>query len=279
MLKTLATYAFENAPSLCDANHGCCDYHRIWGIARLAQSNAAEPAGAFFIHQCIRDYGARNHSPRILVCGGADHGVPQMINEACMHAGLNAEILFADRCATPVRLNTMYAENEGIPLKARQADLLQLEEDPVDVIVAHSLLNFFSPGERSELFRTWSHLLKPGGIVLISNRMAQSPELLPNPPDQQTLSDRLQALDLVGTELGFDRVARAELADAAQRVWNKNLKHRVSLTRLELDTLTDEYDFSLQSFTEHGRNEPGQRGPIAQAYSDQAVRAEICLRK
>ncbi|MEQ8956195.1 MAG: hypothetical protein RL120_18855, partial [Gammaproteobacteria bacterium] len=73
MLTTLANFAFDNAPLLCESRHGCQDYHRIWGLARIARDHA-ELSGSAFFHKAINEFGSINAAPRILVAGGADHG-------------------------------------------------------------------------------------------------------------------------------------------------------------------------------------------------------------
>ena len=278
MLKTLAKFAFDNAPQLCDPEHGCTDYHRVWGIARLSRG-AAEPAGASFFHESINEYETINKTPQILICGGADHGVAQMINEACMHAGVSPEILFVDRCATPVQLNDMYAQNEGIALWAKQGNLVDVEVPKMDIIVVHSFLSFLSLEERARIFKRWAQQLKDGGILLISNRIATRPDIIPMPPAQEQLQEQLQSIEKTGLELGLSKEEIQILTSATSRVWTRDLRHRTSVTRKEIDLLVEENGLELEHLEEHDRSKPGQIGPLARMFVDQATRAEIRIRK
>ena len=277
--KSIAKFAFANAPALCDANHHCRDYHRIWGIARLAREDGSPPAGSEFFKTALGEYKAINAAPRILVCGGADHGVLAMLQQICHELALRPRFLFVDRCATPVQANRLYAKQTGFDLVATEADILAVDVGEVDIVVAHSLLNFLGPGDRLALFQHWSRILHDDGVILVSNRLTPLPEMLPTAAEEDNFSARLAALQLAGLKLGLGPFELEELDAAARRVWSGPISGKATFSRQELDKLVAGSGLTLAKLTEQARNRPGQKGPLAGNNPETAVRAEIVLRK
>ena len=60
-LKQSAMEVFRKAPALCQPEHGCLHYHRLWPVARLAKSTGPALAGVEFFEQQL---GRLNYPPR-----------------------------------------------------------------------------------------------------------------------------------------------------------------------------------------------------------------------
>jgi SAM-dependent methyltransferase len=69
-------------------------------------------------------------------------------------------------------LNRWYAERVSHPIELSARDILDFESPrPFDVICAHSFVNQFPPALRPELIAKWRQLLRPGGKLVIVNRI------------------------------------------------------------------------------------------------------------
>ena len=109
-LTELAVYSFQNAPQLCVEEHACCDYHRIWSLARLANPIGPNLAGWQFLHRQLAILTDTQPSPRVLISGAADTGLLSLVLAGLKDSHANAQIILVDRCATPVRQNEQLCE-------------------------------------------------------------------------------------------------------------------------------------------------------------------------
>lgn len=167
-LKQSAMEVFRKAPALCQPEHGCLHYHRLWPVARLAKSTGPTLAGVEFFEQQL---GRLNYSSqiRILIFGAADTGLLATLCQCLGPEYKAVQFILVDRCATVIWQNECFAKCLGLDIEFIQADLQSLEIQPVDVIVAHSILNFFGEAARLEILAMWRTLLRKEGMVLLSN--------------------------------------------------------------------------------------------------------------
>ncbi|MCH7817614.1 MAG: class I SAM-dependent methyltransferase, partial [Proteobacteria bacterium] len=159
-LEKLARFSFDWAPMLCRSEHRCGDYHRVWSIVRLASPNGPDLAGWEFYHRALAMLPRAEAPPRILIAGGADTGLMSLVVAGFEALGIQPQLIFVDRCETTVLQNKRLSTTLGLDAEHHVADMLNFQCDPVDAIVAHSFLNFFSPAERQQLFLKWSTLLR-----------------------------------------------------------------------------------------------------------------------
>lgn len=276
-LDSLARHAFEQAPLLCAPRQGCCDYHRIWGLARLASPDGPELAGAAFLREELARHAASLPAPRVLISGGADGGLLALVDEALQSVAASPRLLFVDRCATAVEVNQRLAGSLAAEVSLFQGDILDFTCEPVDLIVAHSFLNFFTPALRRALFLRWADLLKAGGRILLSNKLAQQARRRPARPDAAELQRHAQALEQVAERLCFDAGDRDALVAAHRRVLRKAPAANPGITAHELESHLGAAGLQLIRLTLHDRDGPRQRGPLVLAPGDDAVRAELVL--
>lgn len=245
-LAALARFAWENAPRLCDPAHACAGYHRLWSMIRLLELDGAPPAGAgFFRHELERLPGA----PRILISGAADSGLVALVAAGLGTRMDTATLVVADRCATPLEQNRRFAAARGLRVELRQGDVRALDCAPVDAVVAHTFLPFFAAAVQAEVVQTWARLLKPGGRLLMSNRLATERGLPPPRPDAAVTAARLERLRQGASAAGWEGSELAVLLELAEEFWNDASRHRLAEAELreilqaaglELETLAYE---------------------------------------
>lgn len=243
-LARLARFAFDWAPSLCNPEHGCEAYHRGWTLMRLLDQDGASPAGWPFLTRELRRL-PRGVDTRILLSGSADTGLAAIVASAL--GPDEATLVLTDRCETPLQQGLLFARHLRRAIETHRCDIRALDCAPVDTVIAHSFLINFAPEEQFRVVGRWAHLLKPGGVVLMSNRLA--PE--DRPPRQRTEDARIEArvpvvraraleLGFAESELdGIEAVARAfwrlpSAAPITESQMRDNLRH----AGLELESLT-----------------------------------------
>lgn len=168
-LPALAAAQFARATLHCSS---CRPYHALWGYLRLTRQvggvEADEPHLAPLLGQML----GHGHG-RVLIAGSADSGVTAMVHRAAVGAGASPRITVVDRCATPLLACQHFAAAHGIDLRVIRADLLDSAVDgEFDLIVAHSVLQFFTVHERRMALSTLRRLLSPRGQLLMVSRLA-----------------------------------------------------------------------------------------------------------
>jgi SAM-dependent methyltransferase len=112
---------------------------------------------------------ASNH-PRVLVSGTADYGMLAHLHHAYGQSTLDATVV--DLCATPLFLNDWYANRTGRVVRTVQHDMLGFaSEAPFDLIATHNFLGRFDATARRRLVTRWHRLLRPGGVVVTTQRV------------------------------------------------------------------------------------------------------------
>ena len=170
-LPSLAATQFDVALKLCGE---CRPYHALWGYLRLARQVGGVEADEPHLAQLLRDLlGSR--STRILIAGSADSGVTAMMNRAASATPWQHEFTVVDRCLTPLKTCEAFATRHGISLRTVQGDLREVSLDgPFDLIIGHSVLQFFDPSQRLVVLAALRHQLAHDGRLLLVSRLAAS---------------------------------------------------------------------------------------------------------
>jgi SAM-dependent methyltransferase len=83
---------------------------------------------------------------------------------------LNAHVL--DRCATPLALCEHYATAVGTTVATHHTPMNAFTTDtPFDLIFVHTVLGYIPALERAALFAHWYQLLRPGGKLVLRQRL------------------------------------------------------------------------------------------------------------
>jgi SAM-dependent methyltransferase len=184
-----APIARELSTRLChfDPRRGmsCAWYHGIWQYLRLFDLITTPRDHAAFYRAALVEP-VRAGARRLLVSGTADYALPACLLWICGLAGAKPEITVLDICPTPLRLCEWYAERKGATIMTSAVNILDYDNPaPFDVVATHSFLGRFSPSERHALVSRWHRLLRPGGRVVMVNRIRpDAPDIVRFTPEQ-----------------------------------------------------------------------------------------------
>jgi SAM-dependent methyltransferase len=85
-------------------------------------------------------------------------------------AALELEVI--DLCETPIALTHWYAARTGARVTGQVSDIVAFETArPYDVVMTNSFLGYFDLPARTRLFDRWARLLRPGGKLVMTNRI------------------------------------------------------------------------------------------------------------
>ncbi|MCA1692973.1 MAG: class I SAM-dependent methyltransferase [Actinobacteria bacterium] len=166
-----------------DGTPACFWYHGIWPYLRLFGVAAApERDGPFFL-DALGALAATDRYPRVLVSGAADYSMLAHVvrayrarppsQRAARAPATAPEATVIDRCETPTVLCRWYGELVGLPVATATTDVLDYDPGRTfDVICTHSFLSQFPPPARPSLLARWHALLRPGGKVVTTTRIA-----------------------------------------------------------------------------------------------------------
>jgi tRNA (cmo5U34)-methyltransferase len=62
-------------------------------------------------------------------------------------------------------------EKEGVEIQLRCADISEIDISNASLVVMHYTLQFIRPDRRLELLRKIAHGLKPGGVLILSEKL------------------------------------------------------------------------------------------------------------
>jgi SAM-dependent methyltransferase len=160
---------------------------------------------------------------RVLISGAADTALTAIVAHAFRDPD-TVRIVLAERCETTVQQNRLFARHLGIGLEVHPGDIRELDCAPVDAIVAHSFLNYFDDTQRDELACAWMRVLKPGGVVLLSNRLERAPHAAPDAPARADIctegsAERLARLEARARTLHWSGADLDQLAQTALEFW------------------------------------------------------------
>jgi len=273
-LGALARFAWESAPDLCKPEHQCIDYHRSWGLVRLLLGNGRLPAGEAFFEQAFARI-ARHGGTRVLVSGGADHGLSSIVLNAYRAVGVEPDIVFADRCATACEINARFANAKGAKMQIVVGDLCDLDIVPVDAVVAHSFLPFFEGEKRQAVLDAWYRNTRMGGDVLISNVLKCSEADWVTQKRSDAILERSEKLRQSAVTAGYPVEVAVDMVGSAQRFWRMSPSRPPGLTENNLRAGLERagFDDITIQYSDAGVND----GPIAMVRErlEGRARAEI----
>ena len=274
-LEMLASVAWDAAPHLCSPEHGCKDYHQVWSYLRLLGIISATTAGGdFFVQEFARLAG--EGKKRVLISGAADAGTLALVSTGFRRAGVAPEIVFLDRCQTPVEQNRALAKQLGINCEFICEDIRTLNCAPVDAICTHSFLFFFDRVGRCELFRSWARNLKPGGLVITSNRIGVTAQDSSAAMSEQERTSRVTQLRKAAEDFGGNVADRKEeMGEAAGRMWMA--PGHIQITEAEIREAAADAGLEVEKFAFQS-NAPNQKSSYSSARLNNP-RAEIILRR
>lgn len=172
-LERSAPLALEWAAAHCD---GCRAYHGLWQYRRITGGVAALGADGAIYQAIVAALQREDGIGRILISATADYALQAVVRDAFLGNGLDetaAAITVVDRCQTPLLLNAWFAAERGGSVETRRGRLLEADlGGPYDFALSHSLFFWFDPSERERLAARWFAALRPGGRVLLSNRVS-----------------------------------------------------------------------------------------------------------
>lgn len=164
-----APIAWREAPLRCAGS--CMAYHRVWQYLRWLGFISSIRTNSEFLSRTFQSL-APGH-PRVLVSGTADYGMLAHLHHAYASRPLEAAIV--DLCPTPLLLNAWYADRVGRRVVTTRSDILDYGSDtPFDLIATHNFIGRFEPAARRRLASTWHRLLRPGGVIVTTQRVRPS---------------------------------------------------------------------------------------------------------
>jgi SAM-dependent methyltransferase len=277
-----APIAWAAAPRLCAGDPSafdCCRwYHQVWQYLRLLGLITSIRVNADFLVATFRDLARDGGYPAVLISGSADYGMLAHLRHAYADRPLDVTVL--DLCDTPLLLNRWYADRHGMTLAARRRDVLEPATDGLfDAVCTHNFLGRFHPDPRRRVVARWHALLRPGGVVVTTQRV--EPRLAPE--SRQEADDRARALRA--------RVAAAvasrtwpgpdadALGEAAYEGWRRRAdSYRVRSTREVTDAFEAE-GFDLLRVDEGGGPAERFRDRGTPVFSTDSYRMRLVARR
>ena len=90
----------------------------------------------------------------------------------------NVQIVAADASASMVKRcrEVLAADNSRVPVDVIEADILELAIDNASVVMLYFALQFIDPAQRDQLIEKIYRGLKPGGVLLLAEKLAFEPQ-------------------------------------------------------------------------------------------------------
>ncbi|MCG8414502.1 MAG: class I SAM-dependent methyltransferase [Pseudomonadales bacterium] len=267
-----AKEVFFAAPRTCNPQVGCAEYHRLWPLARLAKVHGTQLAGADFFCEAFTEF-PKTEIKRLLICGAADTGLLATLCGCLTDRLSEVRIILADRCQTVIDQNRRLAERLNLSAEFLVSEFSELQIAPVDVIVSHSLLPFFTFEQRVSLLELWRQLLNPGGRVLFSNSVFTSAPSVDRVSRFQF--DRSGILS-VAKQLQFSAEQLTQLQQSLDVMMEKSSTTLVRPVEEELIAQINQAGFEIKSWNRIASG-IAERGPYSSSDSTERIRVEACL--
>jgi SAM-dependent methyltransferase len=182
MARAFALEHCRNTPS-----GDCCWYHGVWQYFRVLGIIKNAGGQGDFIGGQLRSLAMNGAAARVLISGSADDAIARIVIDAFRQTGQTLNLTAVDQCESPLALSRWSAARAGVGLASHCGDILEFTADaPFDVIVANGFLSYFEPTNFPRLFARWAALLRPGGKLLLTNR------LRPNASPAPTVFDEVE---------------------------------------------------------------------------------------
>lgn len=205
----------------------CTWYHKAWQYLRVLDLVSTPDWHSEFFKKALQRSIAK--SSNILICGAADYGMLQHVWSAVESSRIDElDITVVDLCPTPLRMCEWYSDRIGFRINTHQADALDLRllrESAFDLVVTDAFLTRFAADGKQEVVSQWRRLLKSGGRVITTARIA----------------DKVLASKVIGTANGIEEFVR-RAKDAFRR------EHWLWIREEELEKMARDYAAGIASF-------------------------------
>lgn len=230
-LRKSAPLAWKHAPDLCPGEGvvQCHAYHRVWQYLLLLKVVSSLRTDTAFMIEQLRIRLVDHPRSRILISGAAEYGMLAHVLWAARLARTAPPIVVLDQCATPLMLNRWYAERAGAMIETVQADVLKFDAaESFDIICTHSFLGWFCPADKQRLLTRWRNNLKPGGVVVTTQRLRPSDgHDITRTFDAAESAARREQVRAAAVAQGFSAMAGI-IADAAYEHFRTNVLYRTA---------------------------------------------------
>jgi len=245
-LAETAPIAWAEAPERChrdpETGDTCLWYHRVWQYLRLLGIISSIRTNTDFLMRTFRDCARTGRHSRVLVSATADYSM--LAHVACAYDQERSalDVTVVDRCETSLLLNRWYADRYHVALATASADVLEYAtEHPFDLICTHNFLGRFDAASRGRLVAHWHALLRPGGVVVTTQRIR------PNARTARNFYTNEQAHELSARVAAAARAHRPqidvdpdELARAVYEYAIRKIGHSIRANREITDALQAE---------------------------------------
>jgi len=242
-----ALAAWELAPVHCLAEHGCLDYHRVWGLLRLLLP--AKPLfGEDTIVQGVRSLSSGNG--RILLCGAADTAVLKLILEVGEAMDCAPMVDVIERCASACEVLRLHAARRGSKVNVIQGDFSDAAQlslpspTTYDLVIAHNILGLI-PGEfRQAVCANWASLSARGSTLLLVQTLCASDVAWLDRNRPRDVDSALATLlnGLRSRDVSEQRTN--DILTTAQRFWQATWRQSPALTEASVKSLLSTAGFS-----------------------------------
>lgn len=163
-----------------DLSETCEPYHGWWQYWRLAEL-ADTPN---FHYQHFRDFiadNSRRTQLSLLICGTADYGILHHLVQVTPRGRLEStQIAVLDFCRTPLKICSWYSAEQKsasgleLDLSCYLGDAVHspFADQSFDLITSYDFLPRFEDVDKARLVREWRRILKPGGRIVTTSRLA-----------------------------------------------------------------------------------------------------------
>lgn len=160
----------------CEAYHGLWPYLRLMGIGKTMSGLSSDFLAALDAARAA--WAVAPSTPRaVLISGCADYSALAHVVHAFRDAQTRPEVTALDLCETPLVLSRWYARRIGWSLKTACNDVLtHTAHKAYDMVLTSSFLGYFNPAQRRTLFKAYEAMLRPGGVLVLTNRIRTGPE-------------------------------------------------------------------------------------------------------
>jgi SAM-dependent methyltransferase len=202
------------------SRESCAWYHGFWQFMRLMGIAKTSGGHVDFLAKELRVAARSGRFAHLLIAGAADYSMAACALWAYRLEGAELGLSMVDRCDTPLALARWYGARCGASMKTHCADILDFESpQKFDVVMTNSFLGYFDPPARAKLFARWANLLRPGGRLLLTNRIRPGTGHVPvgfTPDEARAFADtvRREAARLPTPTLEPDELVRMAQAYA-----------------------------------------------------------------
>ncbi|MGH9203862.1 MAG: class I SAM-dependent methyltransferase, partial [Vicinamibacterales bacterium] len=258
----------------------CLWYHQIWQYLRLLGVISSIRTNTDFLIASFRACARTGNCRRVLVSATADYSMLAHVKSAYDEEQSALDATVIDRCETSLVLNRWYADRCGIVLATSRADVLEFTTaNPFDMVCTHNFLGRFDRESRGRLVARWHELLRPGGVVVTTQRVrpgvATAPSTYTDEQVQRLIERVVTAVHARSEPLGVDTDA---LVHAVYEYAIRRSAHAIQTTR-EITDLFEAEGFDVESSDQgDGAVERERDRPLSLAGKD-TYRMRLVARK